>query len=176
MGNTGGEPLNWDEAIRAHNHRVLLSLLALGVPYDLAEDLAHAAWLRLIERYEAGKLREVKLPGLVIVQARFLALNALDKRNKEQNRSVVAEDLWSPLAAAGPNPEDRLLARESLEQAIAVLEDCSDSARAVFRQIYEDPPPTHKVVAARVGLSVQRVRQILCEVRKKMRRAMESKI
>ena len=74
-------PLDWDEAIRAHNHRVLVSLLALGVPFDLAEDLTHAAWMRLIERYEAGKIREVKLPGLVIVQARFLALNALEKRN-----------------------------------------------------------------------------------------------
>jgi RNA polymerase sigma-70 factor (ECF subfamily) len=30
------------------------------------------------------------------------------------------------------------------------------------------------VVAARVGLSVQRVRQILCEVRRKIREALET--
>jgi RNA polymerase sigma-70 factor (ECF subfamily) len=35
--------------------------------------------------------------------------------------------------------------------------------------IYENPDLPHAEAAAQVGLSVQRVRQILCEVRKRLR-------
>jgi DNA-directed RNA polymerase specialized sigma24 family protein len=39
--------------------------------------------------------------------------------------------------------------------------------------VYEDPGVPHAEVAVKVGLSVQRVRQILCEVRKTLREALE---
>jgi RNA polymerase sigma-70 factor (ECF subfamily) len=167
-----GVSLDWDGVIRLFNHRVLVSVLALGVPLDLAEDLCQRTWVRLMELHAEGRLVEVRLPGLAITQARFLALSYL-RRESERNQAV---DLFGPfhdLQARDPDPEATLLAREQIARAIAVLESCSESARNVFFQTYADPPPSHTVVAARVGLSVQRVRQILCEVRQKMKRAME---
>ena len=74
------EEIDWDDAIRTHNHRVVVSLMALNLPIDEAEDMAHRAWMRLIEQHKKGRLREVRLPGLAVTQARFLALNALKSK------------------------------------------------------------------------------------------------
>ena len=87
---------------------------------------------------------------------------------------VVENDLWQPIVDRGPSPEAELLTREQLRQVLNILEGCSESARVVFFHVYSDPAPNHQVVADRVGLSLQRVRQIRCEVRQKMRRALES--
>jgi RNA polymerase sigma-70 factor (ECF subfamily) len=54
-----------------------------------------------------------------------------------------------------------------------VLSACSDSAKKVFRLAYGGDGLSHAEVAERVGLSLQRVRQILCEVRAKLRTALE---
>jgi DNA-directed RNA polymerase specialized sigma24 family protein len=160
--------VDWDAAVRAWNARVVASLLALSVPFDQAEEVASQAWQRLIEHERAGQLTEIKLPGLAIQQARFLALSWL----RERRREVVLTD---DLAETAGDPERALIARRDVETALRVLAGCSSSARAVFYHLYDDPPPSHEVVAARVGLSLQRVRQILCEVRKKIRAALESK-
>ena len=52
--------VDWDEEIRAHNRRVVVSLLALGMQLADAEDTAQRAWMRLIKQHEEGKLREVR--------------------------------------------------------------------------------------------------------------------
>src|SRR5262249_34531104 len=82
--------VDWDEAVRAHNARVVASLLALSIPFDQAEELADQAWARLIEQHRAGQLTEVKLPGLAIKQARFLAL---DWRKEQARRSPTPDDV-----------------------------------------------------------------------------------
>jgi RNA polymerase sigma-70 factor (ECF subfamily) len=69
--------------------------------------------------------------------------------------------------------ERRLLSEEQLSRAHAALEQVSPSARNVFLLACDGQELPHAEVAARVGLSVQRVRQILCEVRKKLRSALE---
>src|SRR5687768_1820833 len=74
---------DWERLIRDHGRRVVLSLVALGLPFDRAKDIAHAAWLRLMEGHRAGKLGELRLPGLAIVQARFLALDELRREAAE---------------------------------------------------------------------------------------------
>ena len=161
--------VDWDEAVRAHNARVVASLLALSIPFDQAEELADQAWARLIEQERAGQLAEVKLPGLAIKQARFLALDW----RKEQARQAATPDDVVDVGAA--DPERALIARRDVETALRVLAAASPSARAVFYHLYDDPPPSHDEVAARVGLSLQRVRQILCEVRKKIRQALSER-
>ena len=55
-------PSPWDEAIRLHDRRVVLSLLALGLSSDRARELAQAAWTRLIEQHARGGLAEIELP------------------------------------------------------------------------------------------------------------------
>jgi DNA-directed RNA polymerase specialized sigma24 family protein len=159
---------DWDGSIRAYNARVVASLLALKIPFERAEELTSQAWTRLIEQDRDGRLPEIKMPGLAIKQARFLALTWLKHHRRE---AELPEDIVSGLA----DPERALIARRDVEIALRVLAGSSRSAQAVFAAIYEDPPPPHEVVAARVGLSLQRVRQILCEVRKKIREALEAK-
>jgi RNA polymerase sigma-70 factor (ECF subfamily) len=157
--------VDWEASLRTHGARVVASLLAMSVPLEHAEELASQAWARLIEQEKAGQLPEVRLPGLVIKQARFLALNWMKTRGREAGLSddIATED----------DPERTLIARRDAAVALEVLAACSPSAQAVFRAIYDDPPPSHEAVATQVGLSVQRVRQILCEVRKRIRDALE---
>src|SRR5947207_1359193 len=66
---------DWSRLIAVHQHRVVLSLVAAGSGFDQARELANEAWARLMEKDRRGALAEVKLPGLAIVQARFLALD-----------------------------------------------------------------------------------------------------
>lgn len=160
------QAFDWDAAVRDHNPRVVASLLALSVPIYQADELASQTWTRLIEQHRAGKLAEIKLPGLAIKQARFLAFTWL-----KVSRCEV--DLSDDIAQASDDPERALIARRDVETALRVIATCSASAQAVFSFLYDDPPPSHDVVAERVGVSVQRVRQILCEVRKKIREALE---
>lgn len=169
---TAPDAVDWDAAIRAHHRRVCVSLLALGLTIDQAEDVANQAWLCLIERHRSGQLRELRLPGLLIVQARFLALNLL-RRNQRDRLPGAGGDDAEQLAIDDVDPENRLISRQRLARALTVLAECSESARAVFQHTYGDPPLSHAEVAQRVGLSVQRVRQILCELRAKMRAAVE---
>jgi RNA polymerase sigma factor (sigma-70 family) len=171
---TEPDVVDWDAAIRAHHRRLCVSLLALGLSIDQAEDVAHQAWLRIIERHRSGQLRELRLPGLLIVQARFLALNLLRRAQRDQAPGAAggASDA-DQMAIDDVDPENRLIGRERLARALTVLANCSESARAVFQHVYGDPPLSHAEVAQRVGLSVQRVRQILCELRARMRAAVE---
>jgi len=158
--------MDWEAAVRACNARVVASLVAFSVPLDQAEELASQTWARLIEKERAGELREITLPGLAIKQARFLAHAWL-----RSNRLRGAFPEQEP--AGGADPERALIARRDVEIALEVLSRSSASARAVFLHLYDDPPPSHQVVADRLGLSLQRVRQILCEVRRAIRVALE---
>lgn len=165
------EHVDWDAAARRYNRRVVVSLLALGLPLPDAEDVAHETWLRLIEQHEGGHLLEVKLPGLCLRQARFFGLNRLKALARSAPRSEPLDD---EMPGEGELDSERaLVAAQDLSRALGALNDCSPRAREVFHHVYGDPPPSHAEVAARVGLSVQRVRQILWEVRKRMRRALE---
>lgn len=154
----------WHELIARHERKVLLSLLARGIRVDRARELVQDTWLRLIEQQRLGKLERLELPGLAIVQARFLALEQ-DRRRPTDLEEIEEID---PIT-----PEHELFSREQLTRAQAVLERCSPSAQKVFRLVYEQPQLRHQEVAERVGLSLQRVRQILCETRKVLREALE---
>src|SRR6476660_6720132 len=83
------EPDPWGDAVRQHDRKVFLSVLALGVSPDSAREIVQTAWTRLMERHAAGALPELELPGLVIRQARFLALNE-HARSKAEKRVLAA--------------------------------------------------------------------------------------
>ena len=71
------------------------------------------------------------------------------------------------------NAEARLLTTERIERAERILATFAPNARDVFRLAYGGDGLSHADVARKVGLSLQRVRQILCEVRKELRDALE---
>ncbi len=166
-----GDAAAWNLLAHRYSRIVEVALLAEGCSLLESRDFAQEAWLRVIEQSRRGQLTRLELPGLVITQARFLALDA---RRSERRRVVV-------YAAAFPhsreeNPESRVLARADLARANAVLADCHPSARRTFELLHADPPSTVLEIANRLGLSVQRIRQIVCEVRARLRAALREEL
>lgn len=162
----------WNTLIKRHNHRVLVSLLARGIPMDRAKELVQETWLQLIEQQRRGRLQRIELPGLAIRQAFFLAMADLRRRHPGRAEPLTAFPVEVPVAVVD-SVEREILTKQQLAQAQRALGECSESARQVFRLLYEDPDRAHLDVANEVGLSIQRVRQIICEVRKKLRPILE---
>ncbi|HEX8107697.1 MAG TPA: sigma factor-like helix-turn-helix DNA-binding protein, partial [Kofleriaceae bacterium] len=73
---------------------------------------------------------------------------------------------------AGPDTESVGGSRREIERMLAALATCSPTARKVFRLVYATPGGTASHAAKEVGLSLQRVRQILCETRRHIRRTL----
>ena len=155
-----GDRAAWTELINRHNRRVLLALIAQGVLPTQAREMAQEAWLRLITQADSNKLPRLELPGLAIRQALFLA------RSEARKGDAQVELVEALPEGRDDSMEERYFTRERLERAQRRLQDLSPSARAIFEKLYADPWLSHAEVATRVGLSVQRVRQVICEVRK----------
>jgi RNA polymerase sigma-70 factor (ECF subfamily) len=168
---TTTEPAPWDDAIRTHDRRVYLSVLALGLPPDRAREISQAAWTRLIEQHAKGALPEIELPGLAIRQARFLAFNEM-KRTRTEARTLAAV----PDPPHAPDAERVTSSRQEIYRVLAALATCSPQARKIFRLVYATPGGNAASAAKEVGLSLQRVRQILCETRAQIRRALHTEV
>jgi len=164
----------WSALVTRHNHRVVVTLLARGVRVDRAKDIAQEAWIRLVEQQRLGKLDRLQLPGLAIAQATFLALEAARREATARRHDPIDEpSIAAGLADPRCDAETRMVTEERVDRAVEVLSGCSASAKRVFRLAYGGDGLSHTEVAAKVGLSLQRVRQILCEVRAKLRAALE---
>ena len=122
------------------------------------------AWMRLIEQQRAGNLDRLDLPGLVLAQARWLHLDA-------QRRERVGVPLDEARGVADPGAEDRPLDRVRLGRAFDALDTCGARDRELFEAAYREVV-SHDALAIRFGLSLQRTRQILCEVRRVLRTAL----
>ena len=162
------QPELWDEAIRRHDRRVYLSVLALGLAPERAREISQTAWTRLMEKHAGGALAELELPGLAIRQARFLALNE-HARQKTEKRVLAAV----PESAGSSDVEREVASKAELARVLTALETCSPTARKVFRLVYATPGGDAASAARTIGLSLQRVRQILCETRAHIRKTLE---
>lgn len=159
----------WTQAVAEHDHRLIISLLAAGLRLDEARDVAQEAWLRVMESAVAGRLERVELPGLVIRQASFIVAD----RQRARRLRVAApvhevEGLSAAETAEGPTHARELLAAVNAELATA-----TPRARGVFLSVLDSPDEGHAALARKEGLSLQRFRQVLCEVRAKLRRGVE---
>jgi RNA polymerase sigma factor (sigma-70 family) len=159
----------WELLIRRHDRAVRVALLARGFPLESAREVAQDAWARLIEQSRRGALTQLVLPALAIRQALFLALDERRRRAGMPEELDAARATPAPLASA----EERLVHKEQLDRALTVLRDCSPSAQRVFLLAYQGGGMSHGEIAAEVGLSLQRVRQTLCEVRSRLRRELD---
>jgi RNA polymerase sigma factor (sigma-70 family) len=158
----------WELLIRRNDRAVVVALLARGFPLDVARELTQDAWARLMEQSRRGALRELVLPALAVRQALFLALTA--RRRTLSALEALEEAAMTPAPQA--SAEERLVHKEQLERALDVLRGCNASAQRVFLLAYQDGGLPHGQIAAQVGLSLQRVRQTLCEVRHRLRQAL----
>jgi RNA polymerase sigma factor (sigma-70 family) len=161
-------PFDWDTAIVRHNRRVIVALLARGIPIDRAKEIAQETWTRLMQKHRSGELDEVTLPGLAITQALFLAKDDA-RRVRRRPQAAMPADLRDGHAS----PESVVSSQEQAKIALLALQRLSENARRVFELAYDDPQLTHREIGNKLALSEQRVRQILCEVRKALRDALE---
>jgi RNA polymerase sigma-70 factor (ECF subfamily) len=171
-----GQPAAWNEIVRRHSHRVRLSLIALGVPWDAADDLVQEVWMRLVEQQRAGRLRMLELPGLPIAQAEWLAREARRTwaRRAAIAPTVAATGLEADVADLRDvnDPAARAEKDEFARRVRKALADCPPRMRQVMLAVYAGEPRAHAEVARELGLSVQRVRQTVCEARARIRRAL----
>jgi RNA polymerase sigma-70 factor (ECF subfamily) len=171
-----GQSAAWNEIVRRHSHRVRLHLIALGVPWDAAEDLVQEVWVRLVEQQRAGRLLTLDLPGLAIAQAQWLALET--RRTWARRAAIVpivaATGLEAEVADPhnGNDPAARAEQDEYARRVRVALAACPPRMRQVILAVYGGEPRTHAEVARLLGLSVQRVRQTVCEARARIRRAL----
>lgn len=160
------EDIPWDEMMRRHGRRVVVALVSRGVPLERAKELAQDAWMRVIDRHRAGLIPELQLPGLIITQAGFLAR---DDMRREERRARLHEPRQHAANHLALDLEQQLDARQQLRVVRSVLDQASPNARRVFALLYGERALTPTEAATELGLSVQRVRQIVCELRKRMR-------
>lgn len=167
---SAADEVPWDEMMRRHGRRVVVALVGHGVPLERAKELAQDAWLRVIDRHRAGLIAELRLPGLVITQASFLAR---DDMRREQRRARLDQPRQAAAENSAPDLEQQLNARQQLRVVHEVLGSSSHNARRVFEYLYGERAMTPTEAAKELGLSVQRVRQIVCELRKRIRAALD---
>lgn len=161
--------VEWSEHIARHHHKVTLCLLAMGLPYERACELNQEVWLKLYEQHVSGALTHLELPGLALTQARYLGLAELRRTRVGPETSLEV----LPEVPVLPRAEAQLSERQNVARVLAALERESAINRRVFELVYRDPGRPQAELALEVGLSLQRVRQILTEVRKRLRLALE---
>jgi RNA polymerase sigma factor (sigma-70 family) len=165
---------DWNEAALRYHRRILAAVLATGVRAARAEELVQSTWSMLIEAERDGRLKRVELPGLAIVQARYLALHEIRRGAMEQRLLVVSDELAARAADLRETPEAQLLAKEDGERLLRAIEQLPASSQRAFRLLYGDPPKTYAAAADVLGLSVQRVRQLASELRQQLRATLAS--
>ncbi|MDP1824133.1 MAG: sigma-70 family RNA polymerase sigma factor [Archangium sp.] len=146
----------------------MVSLLAEGLGIDDARDISQDAWARLWQQHQAGALESLAFPGIVITQARFLARDLLRRRRASPTEHSPGHDAEAPGASA----EAALASAQALARVGRALAEVAESKREIFRLACEEGVP-HAELARRVGLSTQRVKQIVWEVRVTLRAALE---
>ena len=174
-----GSEAAWNELVRRHERRVVLALLASGVVLDVAEEAAQEAWLKLVQKQRAGSLTTLQLPGLAIAQARWIARETLRTRARREaiaaSGGVTLDDVAEAVAAPAASIEEAMIHRERVDAIRAELRALPARARAIFVAVYGVPGTSHAEVARIQGISLQRVRQTLCEVRDRMRRMLAAR-
>lgn len=167
----------WDEAARRYSHRVRVALVARGTGWDEAEDLVQETWVRLMRQQQAGRLRRLELPALAIAQAGWLAREAHRTHARREAIAGMVPESAAALEALvdispEADPETGAVRAEWLQLIERELAKSPARARDVFRAVYGPEAPTHAQVAEAFGLSTQRVAQVTCEVRARIRRAL----
>lgn len=159
----------WSALIAKHNHTVVLALLSHGFRIHQARDIAHDAWAKLFEARHAGKLATFELPGLAIRQALFLAADL----RRELGRPAIPLESACDLLDLHATPETRLEWKQQLARTETAAAGLSERTQKVFATVLDNPDVPHALLAQRLGLSLQRLRQTLCEARARLKGALE---
>lgn len=159
---------DWSAHIERHGHVVVVALLAQGLRLHDAKDLAQEAWTRLLEADRDGRLERIELPGLAIRQALYLLA---ERRRSTRRRELVPldDEHRAPMIDA----ETQLAQRELLQVVAGQLANETPRAKSVV-DVLLSSDELHAVHARSLGISVQRFRQVLCDVRSRLRAVVEA--
>ena len=158
----------WNETIRAYGPRVIAHLAAQGVRIDRAKEIANDAWTRLLEGQRDGRLGEMKMPGLVLQQATYLARDAA-----RRGRWEITGETLPDVVDRAPSMEDVLTSKETLARARQAFDGSPPAEQRIFLALYEEPQRSGRDIAVAFGVSEQRVKQVAYEVRKRIRAALK---
>lgn len=142
--------------------------MAEGHSMEEAKDLAQEAWASIWSRHARGELPDLQLPGLIVTHARFLA------KNLRRHQRLVAALTPEPDDVA-PAADEAFVARETVENARRALNVHNPQHRRIFWAAIE-AQRAHADIAQDEGLSIQRVRQIIWEVRCTLRERLEHSV
>lgn len=165
-----GPAPDWDAMVQRYDRAVWLKLLALRVPPDRAEDLKQMVWEKLIGKWQRGELQYLQMPGLALQQAEFIARQSW-RKSKCRGTDNVLELSDKRVASLAGDGEQHVLNRAILQKAFSLVRAASPMARQVFQLTYRPPGKTANQVGQHLGISEQRVRQILCELRARLRKS-----
>ena len=160
-----GQSEAWGQLVERFAQRVRVVLLADGLSLAESQDVAQEAWASIWLKHQRGELPDLQLPGLVIAHARFLAKDA---RRRAQRVGPMSSERDEAQAV-----DLRLGAAQDLRRVRETLAQRSPQQQRIFSQAVEDLWP-HAEIARAEGLSLQRVRQILWEVRCALRAVLEA--
>lgn len=166
-----GDRAAWDELIRQHNPAVLRRLLRFGLPLPVAEELAGDTWSTLFVRAQEGRLRLLQLPGLALQQARFLCLEYA--RAAQRTRPEDAE-FFQNIEAECRSQEDEVAVRERREAVAEALSTLSPGQQRILRLLYWAGLSAPEA-ARQLSITPQRVNEVACEARQRLRTLMKDR-
>lgn len=153
-----GDAAAFAELYRRLRRRVFGVALRVLDDVAAAEEVCHDAFLRAYERFDS--LRGVEFAAWICRIASNLALNAVRHRAVAERART---DLGEPPAA--PGAERRLISRQEVERAAAVLAALKREHREVLLLRHLDGL-SHSQIASRTGYSAEQVRSYLQNARR----------
>lgn len=172
-----GSNAAWNQLIARHDGAVRRKLLALGLPLHIAEEVAQETWSTLILRARQGTFTHLELPGLARRQATFLGLDALRRAAVQRPRELPweAEEVAALISAAEQRQHEddssRMERAEQDAQLWRAVRNLPPNMQEVVAMYYQEELNAPQI-AARRGISEQRVRDVLCEARRRLRAAL----
>lgn len=143
------------EAVFLDNRPALLRFLRARGAGDVAEDLLQELWIKA----SAGASGPIAEPLAYLYRT---ANNLMLDRRRAEMRGARRDGLWSETGddTAPPDGEDRLIARERLEQVRRTLAELGERTDAIFRR-YRLDGRSQRDIAAEFGISLSAVEKHL---------------
>jgi RNA polymerase sigma factor (sigma-70 family) len=157
-----GDPRGWDGLVERFAPLVWSTVRAHGLSPGDAADAAQTAWLQLAERLDRFHDDHDRVGEWLAATARRESQRTLGAAREP--RPGMPEATGAGAAPAGEPEREALLWR--------ILRDLSEHCRRILRLLTTVPPPSHREVAAALGLRVIQVQSARTTCLQEFRRRM----
>lgn len=167
-----GDARGWMHLEKSWRPKLERRLVRKGLSLPRASELSVDIWGSF---YEEFKTKKEKVPATSFSgYYRMAAEYSIKEDNKKRRRDMrryaeLADKTIDETAAHQTDVETRLMVRQILERISSAVENFSAQKRTIFSHMVKGQA-SHQWIANQVGLSEQRVRQTICEIRRDLRR------